>query len=281
VRVITWNVARRVSRIAEQAMALAGREPDVVALQEVTRGTVSLWRAALETIGLRGARCSLDDADPKRAPAARRVTGVLIATRARSRPQARLGVPWPETTLAVLAGAVRVDTVHVPNAGNGWVKVRTLQAVREGCASGGSAPRIVCGDFNVPRREHPDGTVVSFARDSRERLRPERGVEWDAAELGVVPGLRDLGFQDAFRTLHGYDRREPSWTFRRMGGHDGGWRLDHLFASEALEVLGCRYHHAWRDAGLSDHAALEADVRPSGRSRGRAASGEGPGGTAT
>lgn len=263
-RVITWNVARRVSRIAEQAVALAEREPDVVALQEVTASTLPLWRAALETIALPHVECSLDDADPRREPARRRATGVLIATRDAAERVAGFGVPWPESALAVLVGRVRVDTAHVPNAANGWVKVRSLQAIRDGVAADPAAARIVCGDFNVPRREHPDGRVVSFARDSRERLRPERGAEWDEAELGVVPGLRDFGFADAFRALHGYARREPSWTFRRMGGHDGGWRLDHLFASPGLRVTRCRYHHAWRDAELSDHAALEADVEPVG-----------------
>ena len=145
----------------------------------------------------------------------------------------------------------------MPNAANGWVKVRTLEAVRAGLAAG-SGPRVLCGDLNTPRREHPDGSVISFARDTRERLRPERGTEWDEGELGVVPGLRDLGFADAFRALHGYERKEPSWVFR----HGGGWRLDHVFASAELDVLAARYHHDWRDAGLSDHSALEADVRP-------------------
>jgi len=45
-----------------------------------------------------------------------------------------------------------------------------------------------------------------------------------------------------------------------MGGHDGGWRLDHLFASAHLAVEACGYRHEWRDGGLSDHAALEADL---------------------
>ena len=35
-RIVSWNVARLNTRLAEQAAALAGREPDVVALQEVT-----------------------------------------------------------------------------------------------------------------------------------------------------------------------------------------------------------------------------------------------------
>jgi exonuclease III len=263
VRIITWNVNRRVSRIAEQAYALAAREPDVVALQEVTARTAALWAAALATIGLPAVRCSLDGADPAREPARRRATGVLLAASALADAPGALPVPWPETALAATAGGVRVDTVHVPNAANGWVKVETLEAVRAGAGAGAGGPRVLCGDLNVPRREHPDGTVVSFARDSRERLRPERGERWDAAELGVVPGLRDLGYRDAFRTVHGYARREPSWTFRRVAGHDGGWRLDHLFASDDLEVLGARYHHDWRDEDLSDHAALEVDfARP-------------------
>jgi exonuclease III len=57
-RVITWNVARRSSRLAEQAAALASREPDVVALQEVTKSTLPLWRGLLERIGLPHVRAS-------------------------------------------------------------------------------------------------------------------------------------------------------------------------------------------------------------------------------
>jgi hypothetical protein len=111
-RLITWNVARRAERLPEQATALAAREPDVVALQEVTRRTEPLWMRAFE--------------------------------------------------------------------------------------------------LNTPRRELPSGETISFARDTHGRLRPGRGSEWDAAELGVVPGLRELGYLDVFRALHGYAAREPS-----------------------------------------------------------------------
>jgi exonuclease III len=122
----------------------------------------------------------------------------------------------------------------------------------------------LCGDLNTPRRELPDGTTISFARDSRGRVRPDRGAEWDAAELGVVPGLRDLGFRDAYRSLHGYGSRAPSWTWKAIAGHDGGWRLDHTFASAALLLRACQYHHQWREQGLSDHSALETDLEQRG-----------------
>jgi exonuclease III len=204
-RVITWNVARRSSRLAEQAAALASREPDVVALQEVTKMTLPLWRALLERIGLPHVRASLDAADPSRAPASRRRTGVLLGSSAAFRnPSATLHVPWVETAVAAVAdaaiGRVEIHYLHVPNAANGWVKAHTLQAIRAGLQPAPRMPRMVCGDLNTPRRELESGEVVSFARDSRGRLRPERGPVWDEAELGVVPGLRDLGYRDARRT---------------------------------------------------------------------------------
>jgi exonuclease III len=264
VRLISWNVAKRVSRLAEQAAALASRAPDVVALQEVNARTWPLWVAALETCGLPHVACSLDGADPAREPAARRRGGVLLAARAPLGSAASLVVPRAETTLAAEVDGVVVHNAHVPNAANGWTKVDTLVALRAGLAAVGG-PRILCGDLNTPRRESADGAVMSFARDSRGRLREERGERWDAGELGVVPGLREIGFTDAFRALHGYAERSPSWTWRQIGGHGGGYRIDHVFLSPELEALAAVYHHEWRDTGLSDHAALEVDVGLAGR----------------
>jgi exodeoxyribonuclease-3 len=257
VRLVTWNVNRRLGLLADQAAALASREPDVVGLQEITARSWPLWRAALATIGLPHAVCSLDTADPARQPLSRRRTGVLIAAREPLVAAATLPVPRPETTVAAQVDAVIVHTAHVPNAANGWTKPDTLAALRAGLAAS-AGPRVLCGDLNTPRRESPDGSVMSFARDTHGRLRPERGDRWDAAELGVVPGLADLGFTDAFRAVHGYASREPSWIWRRSRG---GWRLDHIFASAELRIDAARYHHAWRDDGLSDHSALEADLR--------------------
>lgn len=264
-RLITWNVARRVSRIVEQATALAVREPDVVALQEVTRRTLPVWRSAFEFMGLAHVRASLDAADPARIPATRRLTGVMLASRtALCDARQPLVVPWPETSMCAAAqtdqGPVEVFCVHVPNAANGLIKVKTLQAVRHGLIAAEPAPRVLCGDLNTPRRELPGGQVISFARDSRGRLRPDRGPEWDAAELDVVPGLQELGYQDAYRALHAHDAPEPSWTWKRIAGHHGGWRIDHIFASPQLRPVACLYHHAWRDQDLSDHSALEADL---------------------
>ena len=122
-RLITWNVARRVEALAAQAAALGGREPDVVALQEVTARTLPLWEAALAAIGLPHVACTLATAEPGRTPAGPRRTGVLLAARTPLdvRP-GLLPVPWPETALAAGVAGIEVHTVHVPNAANGWIK---------------------------------------------------------------------------------------------------------------------------------------------------------------
>jgi exodeoxyribonuclease-3 len=252
----------RVRRTGHRAgYARAGR----FALQEVTRRTVLTWERAFKLMGLVHVRASLDDVDRVRAPEARRSTGVMLASRGPLRDvRDPLSVPWPETVVCAAAsticGPVEIHCVHVPNAANGWVKVETLKAIRRGLATAEPAARVLCGDLNTPRRELPNGEVISFARDSRGRLRPGRGVDWDAAELGVVPGLRELGYRDAYRALHGYAMPEPSWTWKRIAGHSGGWRIDHIFASSQLRAVACRYHHPWRDRGLSDHSALEVDL---------------------
>ena len=248
----------------EQASALAGRAPGLVALQEVTRQTLPPWRRAFVLMGLEHVRSSVDAVPRVGAASARRTMGVMLASRTPLRDvEHPLSVPWPETALRAAAetsrGPVEIFCVHVPNAANGSIKPETLRAIRDDVAVAGPGARVVCGDFNIPRRELFTGEVISFARDRRGRLRPERGADWDAAELGVVPGLQELGYRDAYRALHGYGRPEQSWTWKRIAGHTGGWRLDHIFASAELQAISCLYHHAWRDEGLSDHSALEAD----------------------
>ena len=117
-------------------------------------------------------RASLDDADPAREPSSRRTTGVLVAAKEPlSDGLATLPVPWPETVLAAQLANSRIDVccAHVPNAANGWVKVETLEAIRAGLEAAPPGPRVLCGDLNTPRRETPDGAVLSFGRDSRGR----------------------------------------------------------------------------------------------------------------
>jgi exodeoxyribonuclease III len=254
---VSWNIAGRKSRLEEQADRLLGLRPEIVCLQEVTPVTAAWWLERLAAAGLDGEVAPL--------PAARegsRPLAVLTAAREPLSVSAVEDVPWPERVLAARVGELEVVNVHSPiSAKAGLVKVLTHEAVFRHLAAG-SGPRIVLGDLNTPRREHPDGSVWTFARDRYGRLREERGERWDAAETALIRGLEARGFRDAFRELNGFDAKEPTWEWPRWGG---GYRLDHLIASAEVAVTACSYRHDWRrEDRLSDHSALVAELSVGG-----------------
>ena len=236
---------------------MAELAPDVVCLQEVTVKAAPLWQHAFETLGL---TCIAHPEPWARNEVRKRRLAVLTAAREPFAAAPIAGVPWPERALSArFVDGLELVNVHSPiSPSPGLAKVRTHEAVYEHLIAG-AGPRALCGDLNTPRKEHPDGTVWTFARDRYGRLREDRGERWDAAETALVRGLEDHGFRDAFRALHGFAVKEPSWEWPQWGG---GYRLDHLVVSEEVEVGACRYAHDWRRAGLSDHSALIARIRP-------------------
>jgi exonuclease III len=250
---VSWNVAGRRSRLEEQAARVLELEPDIVCLQEVTPVTAGPWTKLLEGTGLTAELAPL----PLRRDGSRPLA-VLTASRLQLGVVPVEGVPWPERVLTVRAGPLEVVNVHSPISPKpGLAKVLTHEAVFRHLADR-SGPRVVVGDLNTPRREHPDGSVWTFARDRYGRLRPERGERWDAAESALIRGVEEHGFRDAFRALNGFDSKEPTWEWPRWGG---GYRLDHLIASAEVDVTTCSYRHDWRrEDKLSDHSALVAEL---------------------
>jgi hypothetical protein len=73
-----------------------------------------------------------------------------------------------------------------------------------------------------------------------------------------VLGLAEHDLAGVFRQLNGYSATDASWIARR-GEQRWPRRYDHVFASRRLAPAGCRYLHGWREHGLSDHSAIEAD----------------------
>jgi exonuclease III len=109
-----------------------------------------------------------------------------------------------------------------------------------------------------PRWESAEGEVETFALHH-----PGLEERWDAAERSLVVGLEEWGLRDVFRALNGYDRRDVSWVFHTRARRRAAHRLDHVLASPSLGPSHCDYIHEWREAGLSDHSAIEAVFDPS------------------
>jgi exonuclease III len=264
-RVLTWNVAGRVRTVDRQAAAIASEPADLVALQEIRLTSLAAWRAELAALGYRHVATSLDAHPADLKPAPDRRLGVLIASR--DAPLEVLEppeVPWPERLLGVRTTVAGVEAevwnLHSPLSGKpDRVKVRTLEAVFERLASDAGTPRVLVGDLNTPQYESREGEVQTFARTRTGRIRPDYGERHDQAELALVVTLcRSHGYLDAFRSLHGYLRRDRSYVY--LGGKLG-WRLDHVIV-RGLKVDACEYVHGWRDElKLSDHSAMWASLR--------------------
>jgi endonuclease/exonuclease/phosphatase family metal-dependent hydrolase len=259
-KVLSWNVAGRLTRLDEQADRVLAHGADVVCLQEVIPRALPRWTQCLHNAGF----AVLASAVAADAPRVNRL-GVLVAARhplADAPPVA--DVPWPERLLTAdvhppgWARPLRVTTLHAPlSQREDQVKIRTLEAVHASLgALGDERPALLCGDFNTPQYEARDGTVQTFAQTRTGNLRPGRGERHDRAERMIITG--PPGWQDAFRALHGYEARDRSW---KTGRHPG-YRLDHILVSPGLQPLACAYDHALREAGLSDHSAMWATVAP-------------------
>lgn len=253
---LSWNVAGRVRRQADQGALIAKLAPDIVCLQEVRPTSAHAWTTALNDAGwphVALARSNAPAGDPDR-----RLSVLTAAKEPLTEVDIDHGLPWPERALATEIGGLHLVNLHSPISPKpDLAKVRTHEAVHAHLAAQ-DGPAALCGDLNTPRKEHPDGRVWTFARTRNGNLRPDRGGRWDEAELALIKGLEPFGFRDAFRSLHGYERRELSWQWQQWGG---GYRLDHLIVSDEVDVSLVEYLHAWRqEAGLSDHSALIATL---------------------
>lgn len=191
-------------------------------------------------------------------------------------------MPFPDLVLSALVVVdgreLELVNTHVPNgSSNGFRKVEHFEGLYRYLArawSPNGRPRLLCGDFNSPKEEHSDGTVITWGQRSSGELVTDRGQRWDAAERSVILGLNAFDLVDVYRRVHGYGR-EPnpvSWAPARRASselgpeeHDRqfGRRFDHIFTPSSFEVTGCGYY-ADRRLGrprLSDHAAVWADLR--------------------
>jgi len=131
--------------------------------------------------------------------------------------------------------------------------VETFDGIYRRLARHGFQHRILCGDFNSPLEERGEEELETAGR--RRGGVPK--TRWAAAERSVLQGLAEFDLRDAFRRDERSTSREATWV---PHGKKAGIvrRYDHLFVSEAVEVVDCDYRHVWREEKWSDHSALVA-----------------------
>jgi exodeoxyribonuclease III len=265
-RLISWNINKR-RAIAQQIEALAIRQPDLIALQEVTARNLEAVRNYCAEIGLPYVLDSKVEAQISHRGY------VVIASRwplkRKRRSPSLHPLPCAEGTLTALVdspyGKLELHAVHVPTITNpDWLKCEFLEELGSRLSCPCPHHRVLCGDFNFPQRELAEGVVITFGerirRDGTYHVR--RGHERQAvAERNILVGLSDYDLRDVYRSLNGFTPQEHSWVARNRG-REFGFRLDHMLASQSLRPEECRYLHPLREHGLSDHSAIEAVFSP-------------------
>ena len=131
-RLITWNLNARRSRSRRRSAALALRSPDILALQEVSRGMVEPLQRELSEVGFPHAIDSFAVAPSWEAKGPRRY-GLMIAARFPLAPSPTdVSVCWPERMLSVVvatpSGPLLLHTTHIPpGSSNGPTKIAMIE----------------------------------------------------------------------------------------------------------------------------------------------------------
>jgi exonuclease III len=265
-RLISWNVNKR-RAIDQQIAALASRQPDLVALQEVTAKNLEAVPRLCADMGLPYML------DSKVVTEISHRGYVVIASRwPLKRGQRDLSMrplPCTEGTATAMVdspyGVIEIHAVHVPNVGNpDLLKFEFLEELYSRLSRPCLHHRILCGDFNFPQRELSEGIVITFGERIRKdgTVHVRRGRERQVvAERAILSGLSGHDLQDVYRSLNGFTPQEYSWVARNRG-RSFGFRLDHVLASRSLQPRECLYLHQLRESGLSDHSAIEAVFSP-------------------
>src|SRR5579859_2932863 len=217
-KLISWNVNNRTTRVNEQVEALGNQEPDIVALQDVNINSVSRYEMEFTHRGLPHVVHTFE-ANPESNP-----TGVLIASRfALNRlPSEPPSVLWPKgvcspdpdkvirhwikRTLFVTVqgtwGEIDLYNSYITPGSHTecifdkkveypWLKIDLLSGVYQSLSQSTNRLRILCGDFNTPQEEQPNGEIVTWGYKKRKngsyRL---TNLDKHLLELNI---LRDLG----------------------------------------------------------------------------------------
>ena len=160
-------------------------------------------------------------------------------------------------------------TAHIPNgSGNGWRKIDTFHALAAELRRAKDSPRILTGDFNEPKRFEDSGQIVTFGGESLDGRMPW-GVTSSATSARASSGSRACGRSSTRRcqntaygtpivNLHRLLVAAPLLRTRQGQADDVSTIPS---SQDILEVLGCDYHHDWREQDeLSDHSPIWAEL---------------------
>ncbi len=252
-KVATWNVNGIRARQGQVQEFLDREQPDVLCLQEIkaTIDQLPVWLCDIE-----GYWCYWHGG--------KGYSGVGLHVRRASCPEQPAfehpAFDFEHRIVTVQLPAATVASIYVPNGGKDFpAKMRFLEAMDALAAEHQAAgrPLVMCGDFNVARTE----------MDVHPKERKPRAIGQLPEERALIERILGRGLVDVHRHLDPDNANLFTWwaPWRQMKERNIGWRLDYIFASQALasRASSCIVQ---REVGTSDHGPVVAVFVDSGRS---------------
>lgn len=296
IKLISWNVRKVGEKIAAlQADALCKQEPDIIALQDVNIHATARYEEEFSRIGLVHTAHTFQETT-EHTPSGVFLASRFELPRL---PETQPSFLWPReadqfdkdtilkhwkkrtlfVTINCPGSEIDIYNVYITpfnhkertSAGERklypWIKFDLLSGIYQTLSAPivsqtilTDRPRILCGDFNTPREEMPDGTIITWGysgKNGKYFLTPA-GRNQHEVEHNILYGLGEYyGMPDAYRRFHGYDtcNADEAWSWQTHTGKK--YRFDHIFASETLPVQNIHYLHEIGQRNLSDHTPIE------------------------
>ena len=244
-KLATWNVNGIRARQAQVWEWIARERPDVVCLQEIKATSEQIPAALCE---IEGYWCYWHGGKGN--------SGVALLVRKSFAPErpsfAHPACDYENRIVAVEVGDLTVTSVYVPNGGKDFPgKMKFLEAMDVYAASfQGTGRRLaMMGDMNVARTD----------RDVHPKERKPRAIGQLPEERALIERILSHGLVDLGRALDPDNDGLFTWwaPWREMRQRNIGWRLDHVFASEALAAVATACP-VQKEIGTSDHAPVVA-----------------------
>ena len=244
-KLATWNVNGIRARQAQVHEWIAQERPDVVCLQEIKATSEQVPAALCE---MEGYWCYWHGS--------KGYSGVGLHVSKAFAPErpsfAHPAFDYENRIVTVDVGGLTVASVYVPNGGKDFPgKMKFLEAMDAYAASlqGTTRPVVLMGDMNVARTD----------RDVHPKERKPRAIGQLPEERALIERILSRGLVDVGRALDPDNDGLFTWwaPWRNMRQRNIGWRLDHVFASEALaaRATSCPVQ---KEIGTSDHAPVMA-----------------------
>jgi len=244
-KLATWNVNGIRARQAQVQEWIAQERPDVVCLQEIKATSDQVPAALCE---MEGYWCYWHGG--------KGYSGVALHVSKAFAPErpafAHPAFDYENRIVTVDVGDLTVASIYVPNGGKDFPgKMKFLEAMDGYAASFQASGRLVAmmGDMNVARTD----------RDVHPKERKPRAIGQLPEERALIEQILSRGLVDLGRALDPDNDGLFTWwaPWRNMRQRNIGWRLDHVFASQALaaRATACPVQ---KEIGTSDHAPVVA-----------------------